>query len=97
MSPVTRDRHEWEGRGQKQTGVQGLVEDDRCGCEDSSLLLSPDGDGDGDEMRSVVAWGPDGECSALAHAGRGGAVAVLARAFHRSTRGGKRLPSAGPI
>ena len=74
-------------------GCKDWVEDDRCGCGFS--LQAGDADGDGDETRSVVAWGPN---ALLFSAGRGGAV--LARAFHPPGTGGprgRRLPSAGPV
>jgi hypothetical protein len=51
MSPVTRERHEWEGDKNK-LGGKDWVEDDRCGCVIS--LQTGDADGDGDEIRRGV-------------------------------------------
>ena len=56
MSPVTREGYEWV-RDRNKLGCKDWVEDDRCGCGFS--LQARDADGDGDEMRSVVAWGPN--------------------------------------
>ena len=58
MSPVTRERHEWEGDKNK-LGGKDWVEDDRCGC----VISLQTGDADGDETRSVVAWGPNAQLS----------------------------------